>query len=193
MVGEGPEQVRLVDTDRGPVTYVLIRKRVKNLNLRVGRDGRVSLSVPLRCSLRRADQMIRDKAGWIFSVLARREETAPTELPPLPSREECRTLLQEALDRVYPLTAKLGVAKPALKLRAMTSQWGNCHWQQGYITLNTALARCPEHLRDYVALHELVHFLHHDHGPGFYAVMDALMPEWRAYRRELKGYGEALR
>lgn len=55
----------------------------------------------------------------------------------------------------------------------MRSQWGNCHYQQGYITLNTALARCPEPLRDYVALHELVHFLHHDHGTGFYAAMDA--------------------
>lgn len=62
---------------------------------------------------------------------------------------------------------------PQVKLRKMRSQWGNCHYQQGYITLNTALARCPEPLRDYVALHELVHFLHHDHGTGFYAAMDA--------------------
>ena len=61
-----------------------------------------------------------------------------------------------------------------------------------YITLNTALARCPEHLRDYVALHELVHFLHHDHGPGFYAAMDAQMPGWRERRKELQRYGAAL-
>ena len=48
-------------------------------------------------------------------------------------------------------------------------------------------------LRDYVALHELVHFLHHDHGPGFYAVMDALMPQWRQLRQELKRYAVVLR
>ena len=51
----------------------------------------------------------------------------------------------------------------------MKSQWGNCHWRQGYITLNTALARCPGTLRDYVALHELVHFVHPDHGPALRA------------------------
>lgn len=32
-------QLRLVDTPAGPITYTLTRKRVKNLNLRVGRDG----------------------------------------------------------------------------------------------------------------------------------------------------------
>ena len=101
-------------------------------------------------------------------------------------------LLKGALDRVYPLVQPLGVSYPLLKLRPLKTQWGNCHWTQGYITLNTALARCPEELRDYVALHELVHFLHHDHGPGFYACMDALMPDWQRRRTELKGYGGAL-
>jgi hypothetical protein len=108
------------------------------------------------------------------------------------SREECARLLTEALERVYPLVEPLGVSLPPLKLRALKSQWGNCHWAQGYITLNTALARCPEELRDYVALHELVHFLHHDHGPGFYARMDALMPNWRERRRTLKRFSGAL-
>ena len=94
--------------------------------------------------------------------------------------------------RVYPLVAGSGVPLPQVKLRNMRSQWGNCHYQQGYITLNTALARCPEPLRDYVALHELVHFLHHDHGSGFYAAMDARMPDWRARRQKLKGYARAI-
>lgn len=57
---------------------------------------------------------------------------------------------------------------------------------------NTALARCPETLRDYVALHELVHFVHPDHGPGFYGLMDRLMPDWRQRRKELRRYGGAL-
>ena len=69
----------------------------------------------------------------------------------------------------------------------MKSQWGNCHWAQGYITLNAALARCPEELRDYVALHELIH------GPGFHGRMDALMPDWRRRRQQLKGYASLLR
>lgn len=191
MVNSGPPQLRVVDTPQGPLTYTLTRKRVKNLNLRVGAGGEISVSVPLRCSVRQADDFVRLRAGWIVDALRRRQARQAEPLPPV-SREECTRLLSQALDRVYPLVEPLGVACPPLKLRSMKSQWGNCHWARGYITLNTALARCPEELRDYVALHELVHFLHHDHGPGFYAEMDGLMPDWRRRRKALKGYSGAL-
>ena len=53
---------------------------------------------------------------------------------------------------------------------------------------DTALAAVEEGLRDYVALHELVHFLHPNHGPGFYATMDSLMPGWQERRRALKAH-----
>ena len=165
-------------------------KVVKNLDLRV-RNGQVSLSISLGCPAEEADAMVRAKCRWIIQALERQWAPGP-ELPPEPARRECLRLLGEALDRVYPLVQPLGVAWPELRLRRMKSQWGNCHWRQGYITLNTALARCPETLRDYVALHELVHFVHPDHGPGFYGLMDRLMPDWRQRRKELRRYGGAL-
>ena len=185
-----PSQLRMVDTPGGPLTYTLAWKAVKNLNLRIKAGGEIVISVPLRYSIRQADDFVQEKSGWILNAIALLEkQTEP--LPPV-SREECARRMSEALERVYPLVAPLGVGFPSLRLRALKSQWGNCHWAQGYITLNTALARCPEELRDYVALHELVHFLHHDHGPGFYARMDGLMPDWRKRRRALKGYTGAL-
>ena len=191
MVRKNLPQPRMVDTPNGPLAYTLTRKSVKNLNLRVEAGGAIMVSVPIRCPVRQADDFVREKSGWIQAALRRREERQAEPLPPV-SQEECARLLREALVRVYPLVAPLGVAFPPLKLRSLKSQWGNCHWAQGYITLNTALARCPEELRDYVALHELVHFLHHDHGPGFYARMDALMPDWRRRRKTLKSYSGAL-
>ena len=186
-----PESIRRLDTPEGTIFYVLRRKRVKNLNLRVGSGGVAALSIPWNMSQDQAEAFLREKSGWILRHLNRAEEGKP-DLLPQPPREVCARLLMEALLRVYPLTRGYGVAFPQLKLRSMKSQWGNCHWAQGYITLNTALCRCPEELRDYVALHELVHFLHHDHGPGFYETMDELMPDWRSRRKTLKGYGAAL-
>ena len=187
------EQLRLVDTPAGPITYTLVRKRVKNWNLRVEPDGAVLLSAPNRCSADQADQLIREKSDWIVRSQARLSAVPQGELLPPAEKEVCLARLAEALERVYPLAAPLGVARPQLRMRRMKSQWGNCHWAQGYITLNAALARCPEELRDYVALHELIHFLHHDHGPGFRGRMDALMPDWRRRRQQLKGYASLLR
>ena len=191
--GEGAtamEQYRMVDTPAGVLTYRLVRKRVKNLNLSLNRQGEIVLSIPMSCPAERADAFVSEKSRWIAAHLPRPEE-APALLPQA-GRAECIRLLEEAVARVYPLVVSAGVPLPRVKARPMKSQWGNCHYRQGYITLNTALARCPEELRDYVALHELVHFLHPDHGPGFYAAMDARMPDWRSRRRALKGYAQAL-
>ena len=186
-------QRRTVPSEYGTITYTLEKKRIKNLNLRLRGEGEIFLSVPMGCSASQADEFIRSRSGWIMSHLRRCEERPQAELLPELGRQECYAVLHRALERVYPLVIPYGVSMPELKIRKMRSQWGNCHWTQGYITLNTALHRCPEHLRDYVALHELVHFIHHDHGAGFYAVMDRLMPDWRGRRVELKGYAAAIR
>lgn len=180
------DQLRMADTPLGQVTYTLTRKRIKNWNLRV-REGQVLLSVPLRVTQEQADEFIRSRADWILRTLERQRDTQKLTLEELP-RKECLLRLAAAVKQVYPLVEPLGVPLPSLRLRKMRSQWGNCHYRQGYITLNTALAACPEALRSYVALHELVHFIHPDHGPGFYALMDRLMPDWKVRRGELKKY-----
>ena len=92
-------------------------------------------------------------------------------------------VLRASLERMWPLVEPLGVKKPELKARFMTSRWGSCHWTRGIIVLNTALTVVPQELLDYVTLHELVHFLHPNHGAGFYAAMDRLLPEWRSALR----------
>lgn len=186
------ERLRTVLTQWGEITYTLTKKRIKNLNLRMDADGAVALSVPLRCSIQAADEFVIQKSEWIVAHRKKKTECPVPELLPELSREACCALLEQSLERMYPLVAVYGVSKPVLKIRKMRTQWGNCHWMQGYITLNTALHRCPEYLRDYVALHELVHFLHHDHGAGFYGAMDTLMPEWRESRRALKYYAVAI-
>jgi len=184
----GAGQLRPVDTPDGPLTYILQKKRIKNLNLRIRADMTVVLSVPMRCSGERADSFVREKSGWVVQSLTRMRQAKQQEIPPEPTRDECKDILLRAVVRVWPCVKPLGVVMPELKLRRMRGQWGNCHWRQGYITLNTALASCPAELQDYVALHELVHFLHPDHGPGFCAVMDAFMPDWKQRRRTLKDY-----
>ena len=194
MVTAVREQRRTVSAPGGPITYTLMRKSVRNMNLRVAAGPVIRLSVPLRCTVREADDMILRNAEWIQSTIDRIEKSsAEAELLPLPAPEECITILKAAVERVYPRIAPMGVAMPEIRMRPLRSEWGNCHWQKGYITLSTTLARCPVELQDYVALHELVHFLEHDHGSGFYARMDRLMPDWKERRRLLHSYANAIR
>ena len=65
-------QIRRVQTPLGEITYTLTRKKVKNLNLRItGQE--VRLSAGERVSLSRCDQLILEKAPWIFQALSRQE------------------------------------------------------------------------------------------------------------------------
>lgn len=47
----------------------------------------------------------------------------------------------------------------------------------------------PEHLRDFIILHELCHTRHHNHSPQFHALLDSLVGgRERLLNRELKQY-----
>lgn len=175
---------RSIQTPEGTIPYELTHKRVRNLNLRIRRDGTVAVSAPTRMPQREIDAFLRQKAGWITGsrqkMLAR-----PPETPCRYSREECLEIFTQASDAVFPLFSDLlGGARPAIRVREMKSRWGSCNVKKRVLTFNTRLAEKPREALEYVVLHEYVHFLHPNHGPGFHAEMARLMPDYR-HRRKL--------
>ena len=91
-----------------------------------------------------ADDFVRTRADWIAARLAERA-AGPGPLAP-PDREAALPVLRASLERMWPLVEPLGVKKPELKARFMTSRWGSCHYTKGLIVLNTALAAVEEEL-----------------------------------------------
>ncbi|APP81508.1 YgjP family zinc-dependent metalloprotease [Xanthomonas hortorum] len=107
-------------------------------------------------------------------------------------RERARLLLPQ---RVADVAAQLRWIKqvPPLSLRVMQRQWGSCS-PLGRISLNLGLIRVPGACIDYVILHELCHLKVHNHGKGFYRLLDAHLPGWRGIKQRLDGLAElALR
>ena len=58
------------------LTYELERKAVKNLNLRVRRDGTVHLSIPRRTTIAAVESFLVDHEDWILQATARMEKRA---------------------------------------------------------------------------------------------------------------------
>jgi|GEM_PF-42769 len=97
----------------------------------------------------------------------------------------CGEVFSEVLDRMYPLIRGWGVKKPEIKLRTMSSRWGSCAYTKGRITINKRLIAYPIAAAEMVTLHELCHFVHPDHSKDFYALLQKLMPDWKARKKLL--------
>lgn len=71
-----------------------------------------------------------------------------------------------------------------LRVRPMRSLWGSLS-PQGMVSLNLALAFAPEHLAEYVLVHELAHVHQRDHSPRYWQVVAQLYPDYQRCRRQL--------
>ncbi len=94
--------------------------------------------------------------------------------------EQSHQFLMQVVDQLYPLFEQMGIAYPTVKFRRMKSQWGSCMPRKGQINLNVKLMEHPKSFIEYVVLHEFCHFVHADHSKNFYALVEQLMPDWKA-------------
>lgn len=94
--------------------------------------------------------------------------------------------------RLRHLASAHGFELHRVAIKNNRTNWGSCS-TKGNINLNLQLMGLPEHLRDYVMLHELCHLRHPDHGEDFHALLAKLlyehdMPSERLLREEIKKY-----
>lgn len=102
-------------------------------------------------------------------------------------RERARELFQADLDRLYQeIFLPLGVKKPDLTVKNMTSRWGSCNHVKCHINMNENLIKADAECVEYVVLHELTHLLYPNHGALFYAFLSKHMPTYRAREKRLK-------
>lgn len=100
-------------------------------------------------------------------------------------RRRAKIVFSEMFAQSWQHMQPLGIGHAPLKLRLMRSRWGSCS-SKGNITLNLKLIQVAEPLIRYVILHELCHLIEFNHSPRFWALMDHVMPGWKAHRKALK-------
>lgn len=168
----------------------LSRKRVKNLNLRISRDGsRVDVSAPSWVSEDEVCDFVRRKAVWIESHLAQAADTPMARASRATPEEVAQW--REAVSACVPALIAawepiMGVRAGKVAYRNMTSRWGSCQPSTGRICINVRLALYPPECLEYVVVHELCHLLERGHGPRFHQLMDAFMPDWKQRRAKLR-------
>ena len=168
----------------------LQRKKVKNLNLRIARDGgHVDASAPAWMAPADVADFVHRKHDWIEAQMERVSATPMAQASQASKAEvaQWRAVVQACVPALVAAWEPImGVKAGQLAYRNMTSRWGSCQPSTGRICINVRLALYPPECLEYVVVHELCHLLERGHGPRFHQLMDNFMPDWKQRRDKLR-------
>jgi len=89
--------------------------------------------------------------------------------------------------RLKELAEKHGFRYENVSIKNASTRWGSCS-SVNNINLNLHLMRVPEHLIDYVLLHELAHTVVKNHGDKFWLLLEQCYPNARKADKEMNNY-----
>lgn len=90
-------------------------------------------------------------------------------------------------DRVNHLAKKNNFSYNRVSVRNSKTRWGSCSAENN-INLSLYLMRLPDHLIDYVILHELSHTRVKNHSPNFWQLLDQVSGNARTLDKEIKSF-----
>ena len=182
---------KIVLKDR-TLTYELIRKKVKNVNLRIYPDGRVRVSASSWVSLSHIEKFLLEKQDFIIKTLNKYAENADATAKKAENRHftkedynECVGKINAAMAIFYPEFSKYKIKMPQISLRAMKTRWGSCTPGKGTIRFNLMLVDKPQECVEYVVVHELAHLVHPNHSKEFWKVVEEILPDWKERKKRL--------
>ena len=133
----------------------------------VVRNNQISINVPEKLKI--SDSNIQIKIRKVIEFTLRSE--AEKHLP----------------DRIKLLADKYDFEYNNVTIKNSKNRWGSCSFDNN-INLNLHLMRLPDHLVDYVILHELVHTKIKNHSKDFWKLLDIVSGNARKLDREVKLY-----
>jgi predicted metal-dependent hydrolase len=99
-------------------------------------------------------------------------------------RKEAKEFLPE---QTLFLAGKLNFKFNKVFIKNNKTLWGSCSGKNN-INLNLHLLRLPDHLIDYVIIHELCHTVQKNHGKQFWKLMDSILGDSKKISKELRNY-----
>lgn len=124
---------------------------------------------------------------WIFR--RRKKRTSRTSLTI--HYQKHRSIAEHIIRyKVHQWNAVLQLQHGRITIRNQRSRWGSCSGH-GNLNFNYKLIFLPEHLLDYVVVHELCHLQELNHSQDFWALVEDVLPAYRNYKYELRTYERA--
>lgn len=166
--------------------YEVKRSRRRTAALEITTACTVLVRAPLGMSDREIEAFVARHRDWISRGLER-QRARQAAAPPPPTEEEIRRLKEQARallpEKVAYWSRRTGLIPTGVRITAARTRYGSCSGKNS-LSFSCFLMNAPEEAIDLVVVHELCHIRHKNHGPGFYALLESILPDHRQ-RREL--------
>jgi len=160
--------------------------RAKHLRLALYPDKSIVITKPFFCSQKTVEKFINSKKDWIekkflyFDTLPKKKTFSRNSY--LQNKEKARKLISQKLAKY---SHELTLEYNKLSIRDQKTRWGSCS-KQGNLNFNYKIIFLPEHLQDYIIIHELCHLKELNHSKKFWNLVATICPNYKNYRKELK-------
>lgn len=176
-----------VTKEHNAIPYTIKRsKRAKYMRITVSQKGYCILTLPWRAEEAWGERFIREKAEWIREKLlyfkthvATKEETKEEFEN---NKTRARTRVETIIARV---NARYGLRYESIAIRNQTTIWGSCS-RKKKLSFNYKISALPDHLAEYLVVHELCHLKEMNHSYKFWNLVAQTIPDYATRRRELK-------
>ena len=164
-------------------SYELIRSDRRTVAVEITRDGRVLVRAPRRLSRTAIDGFLLRHEAWIARQLDKlRADPGPTAAEIAALKARARAVLPGKVDL---WARRMGVTPTGVKITAARKRYGSCSGRNS-LCFSCFLMNCPEEAVDLVVVHELCHIRVKNHGPGFYALLEQYLPDYRERKQLLR-------
>lgn len=167
--------------------YTLIYEKRKTVSLKVASDLSVVVKAPKGLPRAEIDSFVSAHKLWIEKARARQEKRTETENALTNERiAELRARAAETIPKRVAFYSKImGVQPSGIKITSAKTRFGSCSGKNS-LCFSWRLMLYPPEAVDYVVVHELAHIREKNHSPAFYAVIAAVLPDYKAREQLLK-------
>ena len=181
------------------IPYLIKKSNRRTWALSIGQDLTLTVRIPLTVSFSDARQILCTKENWIVKKYRELEQAAASvpvsALTPVQRQaleERYRQAAREYLPRrVAYYQNIIGVTCGTITIRDQKTRWGSCS-AKGNLNFNWRLMLAPPRVLDYVVVHELCHRREMNHSKAFWALVEAVLPDYAQLRTWLKDNGKTL-
>lgn len=163
-----------------------VSSRARNVRVTIRNGGDIRVTAPRFLPQMLVENFMKKKASWIVATFDKLAHLAPSVREDTTHqyetyKEHARIL---AYERVAHFNAFYAFTWNRISIRNQKTRWGSCS-AKGNLNFSYKLALLPSHLADYIIVHELCHLKELNHSDRFWNLVEQMIPNHKALRKEL--------